>query len=71
MRNVSSPYVVYSSMRLIMETDNMDAKSILPGACMSLVLASASPRLRKLLQQLGLDLKIDPSSVEEVFDESI
>ena len=54
-----------------METDNMDAKSILPGACMSLVLASASPRRRKLLQQLGFDLKIDPSSVEEVFDESI
>jgi septum formation protein len=38
---------------------------------MSLVLASASPRRKKLLQQLGFDLKIDPSDVEEVFDESV
>ncbi len=54
-----------------MDSQNMDTKSILPGACMSIVLASASPRRKKLLQQLGFELKIDPSSVEEVFDESL
>ncbi len=58
-------------MGIFMDSQHMHSKSILPGACMSIVLASASPRRKKLLQQLGFELTIDPSSVEEVFDESI
>lgn len=38
---------------------------------MSIVLASSSPRRKKLLEQLGFTLTIDPSSVEEVFDETL
>jgi septum formation protein len=53
------------------DSDTVNNTSILPGACMSLVLASASPRRKKLLQQLGFVLKIDPSSIDEVFDESL
>ncbi len=52
-------------------SDTLNNSGILPGACMSIVLASASPRRRNLLQQLGFELKIDPSSVDEVFDESM
>jgi len=33
-----------------------------------LVLASASPRRRKLLGQIGLSFTVDPGSVEETFD---
>ncbi len=65
------PYVVYSSMTNFIKSDIANNQGILPGACMSLVLASASPRRKKLLEQLGFELKIDPSSVEEVFDESV
>jgi len=46
-------------------------QGILPDICMSIVLGSASPRRKKLLQELGFELTIDPSNVEEVFDESI
>jgi septum formation protein len=65
------PYVVYSSMSTFRESETVNRTGILPGACMSLVLASASPRRKKLLHQLGFELKIDPSSVEEIFDESM
>jgi septum formation protein len=58
-------------MTHIRNSDTLNSTSILPGACMSIVLASASPRRKKLLQQLGFELKIDPSSVDEVFDESM
>jgi len=33
-----------------------------------LVLASASPRRRKLLEQIGMTFTVDPSSVEETFE---
>jgi septum formation protein len=46
-------------------------QGILPEKCMSIVLASASPRRKKLLQELGFRLTIDPSDVDEVFDESL
>jgi len=52
-------------------SDTLNNSGILPGACMSIVLASASPRRKNLLHQLGFELKIDPSSVDEVFDESM
>lgn len=45
-------------------------KGILPNTCLSIVLASASPRRKKLLEELGFQLTVDPSDVEEVFDES-
>jgi len=44
---------------------------ILPANCMSLVLASGSPRRKSLLERLGFSLTVIPSSVEELFDESI
>lgn len=65
------PYVVYSFMIDFINSNSVNNTGILPGACLSLVLASASPRRKKLLQQLGFELKIDPSSVEEVFDVSL
>lgn len=46
-------------------------QGILPDKCMSIVLASASPRRKKLLEELGFRLTIDPSDVDEVFDESL
>lgn len=58
-------------MRNFSETVSVGAAGILPGACMSIVLASSSPRRKKLLEQLGFTLTIDPSSVEEVFDETL
>lgn len=58
-------------MGKLREIDTIGDMNILPGACMSMVLASASPRRRKLLEQLGFELTIDPSSVEEIFDESL
>lgn len=58
-------------MGKIREIDTIGDANILPGACMSIILASASPRRRKLLEQLGFELTIDPSSVEEIFDESL
>lgn len=36
-----------------------------------IVLASASPRRKRLLEQLGLDFKIVPSSVDEHFEEKV
>lgn len=58
---------------MVINTDSrhVDANSILPGACMSIVLASASPRRKKLLHELGFTLTVDPSAVEEQFDESV
>lgn len=44
---------------------------ILPANCMSLVLASGSPRRKTLLERLGFTLTVEPSSVEEYFDESV
>lgn len=53
-----------------MNSPTTDAR-ILPANCMSLVLASGSPRRKSLLERLGFSLTIVPSSVEELFDESM
>ena len=61
--------IVYSTNNL--KTMRPALKGILPDTCLSIVLASASPRRKRLLEELGFTLIIDPSNVEEVFDESI
>jgi len=52
-------------------TEALTRSTILPASCMSIVLASASPRRRKLLEQLGFELQIVPSSVDETFDHTL
>ncbi len=53
------------------QSDDTDLQGgVLPGARVPLVLASNSPRRRRLLEQLGFDLLVDPSHVDETFDPS-
>lgn len=51
------------------ESDRLNG--VLPGKRVPLVLASASPRRRRLLEQLGFELTVDPSQAEEILDPGI